>query len=1238
MSETAEKPIILIVDDSPDNLDILKATLRDDYMLRLAINGPLALRLASMIPQPDLILLDIMMPEIDGYEVCRQLKKDPDTQEIPVIFVTARTRDEDELLGLQIGAVDYITKPISPYVVQARVKTHLAVRQFNREMDKQNRRLNEINDRLTDSMEQLSASEERFRSLVQTIPDIVYKIDAEGRFTFLNKSIERLGYHQTDLIGKHFTEIIHGNDVSQACLTKIIDKIGKGTQNPGQKVFDERRSGMRMTVGLELRLKSKSGAMAEAIEIKNITPTTVNVEVNSTGLYGDVGSETSYRTRQYIGTVGVIRDVTDRQKAQKAFMEERMLLRQLIDAVPLPIFYLENQGQLIFSNDAFRKFTRVDGDDLEGAFLKDLFGEAEKTSLESVLSELLADSQAHRSQIEIELTAGDGQLHTMDFILSKFEKSNVAVKPSIIGVLVDVTEQKEFTAELIQARKKAEEASRTKGDFLANMSHEIRTPLNAVIGFTHLCQLTDLTSQQSDYLNKVNLSANALLSLINDILDFSKIEAGKLTMERASFSLVELLGGVVAMMGVKSQEKNLELLLDTTQDLPSHLMGDAHRLSQVLINLVGNAIKFTHQGEVVIGTRVVEAIGKEITLEFRVEDSGIGMSPGQLENLFQEFSQGDSSTTRKYGGTGLGLAISKRLVGLMGGKIEVESTPESGSTFRFTAKLSLAPGKVYPTQPPSVEMKPLKILVVDDNESARTILAEHLSALDWTIQLAESGEKALASLVAEEKAGKAFDLVLLDWKMPGLNGLEIARHIKEELILSKKPKIVMVTAYGQEQVDSEESSAAYLDGYLLKPVLLSTLLDAILTAFDETASLQSPYPSAELQPAIEKLAGKQILLAEDNEINQQVSRELLEQVGIQVTLAENGQEAVELVTKGGFDGVLMDLQMPVMDGFEATRQIRKLSGTEKLPVIALTANVMTGDREKCLQAGLNDHVGKPVVPEQLYATLAKWIVNADAAFSREAGFGDERSQATQPDAASSALVEAGEGEGEAQAQPVASIPVKKRAVSPPLPAVRGIDLVKGLENVGGNAVLYRKILRKFTHSQGGACLEMVRHLEAGDHAAIVRTAHALKGVAATIGAKQLAQLAEQLEKQAKTPEKATDFTALLQETGSELARIASAIDTAYPKVKCTSTGDGSNKQDQVAPAIFEPLFRKARKYLLVFDSAVEKVVDEMTPLAHHGSRRERVNAIRKSLDAYDYEKSLSILDAWAQEEGINLED
>ena len=435
MSRDPPNPTILIVDDAPESLDVLKRILMDAYSVRPAINGQLALRLAVIEPKPDLILLDIMMPDMDGYEVCRQLKKDMRTRDIPVMFITAKSGDEDELEGLQMGAVDYITKPISPHIVLTRIKSQLTIQKFNMEMEKKNRHLYEINERLADNMEKLAASEERFRNLMQTIPDIVYKIDSEGRFTFLNKSVERLGYHQSDLIGKHFTEIIHSANIADASLAHILKRVGQGTNNPQQKLFDERRCGSRMTVGMEIRLRTKAGQSAEVAEIKNLDSATVAVEINSTGLYEKTAQKTANRTRQYVGTVGVIRDVTERQQVQKAFMEERKLFRQLMDVVPLPIFHMGNRGQVIFSNHAFRELTSVDGDDAEGLYLQDLFGDEGKPVFESLLSDVLGSSDSTLLHKEVEWASSDGTLRRLNVMLSKFYES-AQTDASAMGVFV----------------------------------------------------------------------------------------------------------------------------------------------------------------------------------------------------------------------------------------------------------------------------------------------------------------------------------------------------------------------------------------------------------------------------------------------------------------------------------------------------------------------------------------------------------------------------------------------------------------------------------------------------------------------------------------------------------------------------------------------------------------------------------------------------------------------------------
>jgi PAS domain S-box-containing protein len=441
MNDKYVKRSILIVDDSPDNLHLLKDILVDEYTVRPAINGKIALQLAGMEPQPDLILLDIEMPEMDGYEVCRQLKINMNTRDIPVIFVTAKTGDENELEGLQLGAVDYITKPINSHIIKARVQTHIALRNLYYEKEEKSRQLYEVKEQLAASLEEYSAAQERFDGLVQTIPDIVYKIDSQGMFTFLNKSVERLGYSQSDLIGKHFTEIIHITDIKDASLDVIIARIGKGTVKPDQKAFDERRSGERMTVGLEIRLKTKTGKAAEVVEIKNIDPITVNVEVNSTGLYGDIASQASNNDRQYVGTVGVIRDITDRQKAQKALVKEQMLLKQLVDAVPLPIFMIDGEGKLALSNKACKLPNGTEDNNSAEVSLSEMLGEDGTIKVQEVIADFLKNRDSSLSKQTVDLNSADKK--SKNIILSKFENP-YQNKPDLIGVLVDKIENNSY--------------------------------------------------------------------------------------------------------------------------------------------------------------------------------------------------------------------------------------------------------------------------------------------------------------------------------------------------------------------------------------------------------------------------------------------------------------------------------------------------------------------------------------------------------------------------------------------------------------------------------------------------------------------------------------------------------------------------------------------------------------------------------------------------------------------------
>jgi two-component system, sensor histidine kinase and response regulator len=652
----------------------------------------------------------------------------------------------------------------------------------------------------------------------------------------------------------------------------------------------------------------------------------------------------------------------------------------------------------------------------------------------------------------------------------------------------------------------------------------------------HLALKTDLTAKQYDYLKKVDISAKSLLGIINDILDFSKIEAGKLDMESVDFKLEDTLDNISTLIGIKTQEKGLELLFKTDPAVPAALVGDPLRLGQILINLANNAVKFTDSGEIVVTTELVKNNDRQVTLKFSVRDSGIGMTGEQAAKLFQPFMQADSSTTRKYGGTGLGLTISKRLAEMMGGKIWVESRPGQGSTFSFTADFGLGKEKARQKFKPSQDLRGMKVLVVDDNATSRDILQEMLESFSFEVNLAASGPEGITEL---EKASKSrpFELVIMDWKMPGMDGIEASRRIKNHPDLSKIPAVVLATAYGREEV-MQKAEAVGLEGFLLKPVSPSMLFDTIMQAFGQEIDATSRAAQRKEQGAqvLENIQGARVLLVEDNEINQQVAREILEGAGLNVTVATNGQEAVDAVQADAYDAVLMDVQMPVMDGYTAAREIRNLkSEIRNVPIIAMTAHAMTGDEQKSFESGMNDHVTKPIDPDKLLASLQKWIKPVA-----------ERKPA--------------------QNSVVRDVPAKiDQAASreDDLPeSLAGFDLAAGLTRLSGNKRLYRKLLLDFGANYGSAAADIREAVAADDFKHAHSLVHNLKGLAGNLAATDLQAAAVAMEKlvkgQAAETASNNELNRQVAALESALAQALDAVQTIAPmteKVTVASTGD-----------------------------------------------------------------------------------
>nr|WP_246347270.1 response regulator [Desulfurispira natronophila] len=750
--------------------------------------------------------------------------------------------------------------------------------------------------------------------------------------------------------------------------------------------------------------------------------------------------------------------------------EQTLSIKAIVDTAADAIITIDQEGKILTFNGAAQRMFGYDAGEAVGADVSLLMPEPHRSQHSYYIRRYLESGEAQALGRGAEVTGQrrDGTTFPIYLTISEMIINH---EQRFTGIARDITDQKAAEAALVASREAAEAANRAKGEFLANMSHEIRTPMNAIIGLTRLCLQTPLSPKQDDYLSKISASANALLGILNDILDFSKIDAGKLEIDPVEFSLEEVVANLVAIISVRSEEKGLEFLIDTALDIPPRLTGDPLRLGQVLINLVSNAVKFTESGEVVVHSEVIDEDASQVWLRFGVTDTGIGMTPAQQEKLFQAFSQADTSTTRQYGGSGLGLVISKQLIMLMGGEISMESEPGKGTVFEFTLPF----GKVEKSRQPEDlhiprNLRDLQVLAVDDNSTSLEILGHYLDSFGYQSDTASSGDQALQLVKSADARGCPYDLVMLDWKMPRPDGMETARHIQQTALVSP-PRLLLFSSFGSNEMQ-RHLQQGLVDGILAKPFLPNALFDAISRIFEDRSSPDSQQlPGATSSQRSAPLAGKSILLVEDNEINQQITRELLQQMGAKTTIAWNGQEAVDLLAQAEFDGVLMDMQMPVMDGIAATRKIREEAKFSRLPIIAMTANAMASDHQRCLEAGMNDFMVKPVDPEKLTRVLNRWL---------STGAGDTWHH-------------------------------ESREPALALPDLPGFKVREAVGRLAGSVETYRSLLAKFPQHYQDSARDIAAALDDGDAPRAQKLTHTLKGVAGNLGAVELQEKLEELE-------------------------------------------------------------------------------------------------------------------------------